>query len=175
MKKIFASALALLFLCIFQISILPTFTLFGAGANVIFLVVVWLGLNRTMTASLITASTGGVLLDLYSGLPFGTNALALSLIAVFLDILTHVAIPKTGSWQLSVLVLLPALLLFQMFLYGFSRTFLWFSGGISLALNDFIGGRIIWSAVYDYLLFAVIAVAGRYFFSLSIFHEQKSF
>jgi rod shape-determining protein MreD len=98
-----AALIVLPLLTILQQGITPHFTLFGARPDFVLLAVVDWGLIRGVEEGMLWGFVGGIFVDLFSGLPFGTSSLAYVSIAGIVSLgenvllRTHILLPLVSG------------------------------------------------------------------------------
>lgn len=119
MKKILI-ILGLLMIAVFQITVIPSISIYGVSPNlVLILVLFWVivgGFNKNWLGILLIT----VLLDSFSGLPFGLVSLSLITTAYLIDLLNISIFSVVKLWISSVLVL-SGILIYNFILVILSR------------------------------------------------------
>ena len=101
--NIYATILLLSAVAIVQATVMPHLAVLGVKPDLVLLVVICWGLLRGSKEGVIWALVGGIGVDLLSGAPFGTSAVALLVLSLFAGMgelsvfRTHIALPLIAT------------------------------------------------------------------------------
>jgi rod shape-determining protein MreD len=141
-------------LAVLQSSILSYLRFLDGRPDLVMLTVVAWGLARRTRESLVWAMTGGLFLDLLSGMPLGTNALALTAVAYLVSLLE-------GRFWEAHLLMPSAVMLIASFLYHLANLGAYALSGSSFDVSMAFTRVILPSAFLNLLLAIPIAQLAR--------------
>ena len=158
--KSFFFVLILLLATVLQSSFLPLLNPFQTAPNlVLVLVLIWRFLRPEKIISegdwplfefFLGAVLAGVILDLFSGLPFGLISLSFLITIYLIDRLTKNVFGRINFWTLSVLVLIAALF-YNLLLIGLTRATV-----KELTIVPYLFPTIFLEMIYNLILFWLI-------------------
>jgi rod shape-determining protein MreD len=149
-----AALLVLPLLTVLQQGITPHFALFGARPDFVLLAVVDWGLIRGVEEGMLWGFVGGVFVDLFSGLPFGTSSLAYVSIAAVVSLgqnvllRTHILLPLVAGAIATLLYYAIAIIVMA-------------STQHTVLLNDFVLHTIIGVTLYNAVINPIFYVGAQ--------------
>jgi rod shape-determining protein MreD len=149
-----AAIIVLPLLTILQQGTTPHFALFGARPDFVLLAVVDWGLIRGVEEGMLWGFVGGIFVDLFSGLPFGTSSLA------YVSIAGIVSLGQNVLLRTNVLLPLVAGAIATLIYYTIAIIIV-ASTRHTVMLNDFVVHTIIGVALYNAVINPIFYVGAQ--------------